>query len=1307
MAEGRTVNCSPEYHKRKPKMKELIRYSTKISKCWKNVALELDLSEDKVDTIDLDGSTVEDKCYNMFRTWLRISDNPEPCWCRVVNAFELAGIPSVAKEVKEAYLVPSGYFPGEYNLDNGPSRSSFSSADNSKPSLEDLEKYLTSNYAIHWRIIGWYMKVDDQQIAAIEKEHHGDPNKCCNAVLCRGFQAGEGISWEQVIQCIFNIHTFWGDNQVSNPEKLLHESTELPPIIGTLGEYYHDLYKEMRCVPENAEWPPNQFKLRVSVALIHYKGGRTQKELLEIAKRYEKGAFAVDDMVSSNPPAKRQRFDDHVLKVTKDITDIFTADSADHASNLTCKPPKHVLIEGAPGIGKTVLAKEIAFLWANNALLNEITVLFLFFLRDPRLWEITTVTQLIQYLTIGSTLDDDEVNKCALALLHCKGFQIGFVFDGFDEYPRQNNNQFIIDLISGKIFPKSVVVCTSRPTATLFFHDIADKRIEILGFAREERKRYIALSLPDSPQKRDELDKYLKENPIIDNLCFIPLHLAILVYLFQQGSLPETLTELNESFIVHTIYRNMERHGMNIFGIVNGVRDLPIQVFNIICKLSQLAYVGLKDRRLVFTTDEIKQTCPEIFCQSHAINGFGLLQAVQHYPQTGAGSTTSFNFVHFTMQEFLAAFHVSRLSDDEQSALLNKTFWGGYFEYMWVMYVGIIGMNSSVFENFIASYKIQTNSDIAFNFQEDKVKCLHLFQCYAEAKSKEIPKMITSIFADGNIIFNNASFFHHNFLSVISFMSKSNLQLKSFGLDCCIIDRESLCSLKQFIIDNAAKVSTLQYVNLQGVLTSPWGVFCAAIKHTLVDSLMLCGGSEPRELEDYNIELRNSLQGNNTLKSLTLCDFKSFDLHPVRNAIIETMNLVSALNISTRTIVVEEINVAKKVLTSTSHPKLLSGVLTVNVLHNEMSKCTPELLDLSGQTSMTYQICYVAFGVLNNITVKMLDVSSCEMTDEGASLIKDCLHNNSTMIELNISKNQISGLVIGEIIKIKSSLFKLNVSQNNIGSHGAKHIGDAIKVNNTLQELEMFYNQIGTKGACHIAEGLLVNHSIQKLDVSINEIHDDGAIAICSCLRNNETLQFLNISWNKVTDKGAEEIAQLIRQFVKLRVLGMSGNRITSEGLVCFLDKIQTNSSLMTLFVRYNNVTKSGLVEISQCIKKHELSLAVYTTWNDVVMYHKQVVIKSSYHGYNLNPNSDPTDISKYADGYVWLIEYLEDKDYAMLLLSTCLKDNSTLLELNLSKLEVTTEGARQIAAALKVNKTLQKLDISSHYIHNDGAIAI
>ena len=57
-----------------------------------------------------------------------------------------------------------------------------------------------------------------------------------------------------------------------------------------------------------------------------------------------------------------------------------------------------------------------------------------------------------------------------------------------------------------------------------------------------------------------------------------------------------------------------------------------------------------------------------------AINGFGLLQAVQHFPGKGVGKTISFNFLHYTMQEFLAARHITTLPDDEQLSLMEKTF---------------------------------------------------------------------------------------------------------------------------------------------------------------------------------------------------------------------------------------------------------------------------------------------------------------------------------------------------------------------------------------------------------------------------------------------------------------------------------------------------------------------------------------------------------------------------------------------------------------------------------------------------------
>ena len=41
-----------------------------------------------------------------------------------------------------------------------------------------------------------------------------------------------------------------------------------------------------------------------------------------------------------------------------------------------------VFIEGAPGIGKTALAKEIAYQWAKNELLTSKKLLLLVFIRE-------------------------------------------------------------------------------------------------------------------------------------------------------------------------------------------------------------------------------------------------------------------------------------------------------------------------------------------------------------------------------------------------------------------------------------------------------------------------------------------------------------------------------------------------------------------------------------------------------------------------------------------------------------------------------------------------------------------------------------------------------------------------------------------------------------------------------------------------------------------------------------------------------------------------------------------------------------
>ena len=111
-------------------------------------------------------------------------------------------------------------------------------------------------------------------------------------------------------------------------------------------------------------------------------------------------------------------------------------------------PPRRILIEGAPSIGKTVLAKEIVYNWAIGELLQDIKILFLLFLRDPRLRDISNAKQLVEYLIVHCGLSKDEVQSCTAQLMDTK---IGFVLDGLDEYDSQNSS-FFVDLIRDIFF---------------------------------------------------------------------------------------------------------------------------------------------------------------------------------------------------------------------------------------------------------------------------------------------------------------------------------------------------------------------------------------------------------------------------------------------------------------------------------------------------------------------------------------------------------------------------------------------------------------------------------------------------------------------------------------------------------------------------------------------------------------------------------------------------------------------------------------------------------------------------------------
>ena len=1008
-----------------------------------------------------------------------------------------------------------------------------------------------------------------------------------------------------------------------------------------------------------------------------------------MANLHKEGATAIDKFATKSasvitcqgPTTKKPRLD--YSRVTKNITDIFAADPTDLTETGTSSTecPKHILIEGAPGIGKTVLAKEIAYQWATNEILTEINIIFLIYLRDPQLQSITTTKQLVEYMSMGC-LDDEQITTFNKYLVNSKGKQLCIVMDGFDEYPPSlQENSFIVDIINGGVLPEAIVVITSRPTATVSLHDRVDRRIDILGLPKEERDKYISQALSSTPTKKTKLERHLKQKPVINGLCFVPLHLAVLLYLFQQGSLPETLTEMNESFILHTIYRNLKKHGKTPSGLVSKLTNVPKPVLDIVYNLSELAFKGLQENKLVFTFEEMEQVCPFIDETVGAINGFGLLQAIQHYPHKGAaaGTTTSHNFLHYTMQEYLAALHVSNLPSEQQSSLMKKTFWDGHYNFMWMMFVGIVGINSEVFVNFVSKgkvYKHKSGIRIAENILSDKRKRLHVFQCYMEAKSStEAPDVISDMFKDDKVIIDKVKLLPHHISSLMTFMSSSFMQWKTLELKECNITDVGMNVLEQFISEN---LSTLEYVDLSHNVSSPWDVYCAIIRYCSVSNLTL-SGVQTSEMKDYVNEITENLQKNTSLTSLTLCNILG-NIQLIKT-VLSCITTCTHFNIPCRKVIDHnDVHQVKAVLFHTTLQYKCDD--TVLVSDNRRKAKVNLLCDN-----------IITIGKLNS-----LDASHQCIDDYGVTIV--AIFCDKLEI-LNLSRNKISDdgvLSISEYIRSHTCLLELNVSMNAINDDGARGIAEAICVNTVLRKLDLSNNCITSEGARKIAEAIQANTTLNALDISNAKISDDGAVAISNSLRCNNSLQSLNISHNSITNKGIIAITESIQMNSTLQILNISKNHISIEGLLYFMEAIKNNCTLQVVNITHNNVTRSGFTSVKQCIKNLQHPIQIYAAWNEINESGKLVT--------KISTSCAPDNI----EDDVWSFDEY-DTDHLVMCLSECLKEDDTLQELKLyslfNKNKITNEGARTIGEAIKVNKTLQKLYINDNSISDDGAVAI
>ena len=421
-------------------------------------------------------------------------------------------------------------------------------------------------------------------------------------------------------------------------------------------------------------------------------------------------------LVKKQKPSKKEMLTDKFFRKTLhgQIDDILQKKQSIEIENLFSTKKgltEKLLVDGAPGIGKTQLACYLCTKWAKGELLNQYELVIFIQLRRFQAKFADKEFGLYDLIKLYLSGEAGKTTAEKLALSGCRNTL--FILDGWDELAPSLRTEFSFfhSIISGDSgdFDNASVMVTSRSTVSSLLHPYIDKHIEVLGFDSEQVKEYVSLSVP---QDKEIILSHFNQFPNIQALSHIPLTLNIICSIVQSNKmLPSTLTPLYDIYIRRILLANLKKYQSEL-STLPSLKDLPSEIHGIIKSLARLAWKGLAEDNLVFEKTDLEKgldiKVPPSF------DGYGLLMSIPY--DDGVGDSCLYQFCHLTVQEYLAAWYIVELGHTEAQMLFEEKqfdYNARKYHVVWKFFSGLTKLSSkSAQEAIISKTKIKSNEDV-------------------------------------------------------------------------------------------------------------------------------------------------------------------------------------------------------------------------------------------------------------------------------------------------------------------------------------------------------------------------------------------------------------------------------------------------------------------------------------------------------------------------------------------------------------------------------------------------------------------
>ena len=479
------------------------------------------------------------------------------------------------------------------------------------------------------------------------------------AVKCKRLHEEDSVSLQHIhlpssqihYQMSFQPSPRSSSEPLSHAHPLVHHPS-LPLPDTPLGKYANFLQSCYTKQFTSTKWPHLDAMNYVKLAVISSENAN-RNELKKFRQQTIRGS--IDDILE--------------WKVPVHMKDILKPNYINRNNSQKKFKVTQLLIEGAPGMGKSTFAWEVCQKWGQHQLFNEYSLVVLIKFRDKKVQEAKSVPGLFYHP--NAQLESEIRNGITVT----GGHGLLLILEGFDEAPASKRamDSIFVRVFKGQELTNATVILTTRPSASAdlqkFCTSVNSRRIEIVGFGKEEIDEYIQCAFSDE-QLRSDFKEYLSLYPDIHSMMYVPLNSAIVTHVYESCKssgtvVPKTMTKLYSSLIRTLLLcylndKDKEEYKDTCTNI-NSFKDLPQPVYDQFCEICKVAFVGMMSAE----TEHIFQDLPSDF------DSLGLMQSCPEL-YVDRGTSVSYNFLHLTLQEYLAAYHISQQSRDDQVAFMRE-----------------------------------------------------------------------------------------------------------------------------------------------------------------------------------------------------------------------------------------------------------------------------------------------------------------------------------------------------------------------------------------------------------------------------------------------------------------------------------------------------------------------------------------------------------------------------------------------------------------------------------------------------------